>query len=163
MTCWHLHIFTDGGGKEKDFFCHILTVAELWMYSSDPELKCQCAEWYSLTLTWNKVARKYPGTLKVMHVMFFCHVGLVMDHLVPPQTLVSGEYYANCCLIMLSGVSDPLKCHKFESLDTSNNAAWASLWHFNRSDYNTEGNEQPYQGGSAKNLYREHVTLLSFV
>jgi len=56
-----------------------------------------------------EVARKYPGILKVMHVMFFCHVGLVMDHLIPPWTLVSGVYYANCYLIMLSGVSYPLK------------------------------------------------------
>lgn len=93
LSCWHLHIFCDGGGREKDFSCHILTVAELWMYSSDRELKCQSAEWCSLT-TWNKVARKCPGTLKVVHVMFFCHVGLVIDYLVPPQTLVSGVYCA---------------------------------------------------------------------
>jgi len=64
------------------------------MYSSDPEMRCQSAEWCSLTLTWNKVARKCPGTLKVMHVLFFCYVGLMMDHLVPPQTLVSGVYCA---------------------------------------------------------------------
>jgi len=91
-----------------------------------------------------QVARKCPGTLKVM---FFCHVGLVMDQLVPPQTLVSGVYCAmlNCYLIMLSGVSDPLKGHKFESFDTSNNATWVSLWHFNRSDFSTEGNQQTYQ------------------
>lgn len=70
-----------------------------------------------------------------------------MDHLVPPQTLVSGLYCAslNCYLIMLSDVSDPLKGHKFESLDTSNNATWVSLWHFNRSGFSTEGNQQPYQ------------------
>jgi hypothetical protein len=94
LSCWHLHIFSDGGVKEKDFSCHILTVAELWMYSSDPELKCQSAEWYSLLLTWNKVARNCPGILKVMRVVFFYHVGLVMDHLVPPHTLVSGVYCA---------------------------------------------------------------------
>jgi hypothetical protein len=94
LSGWHLHIFSDGGGTENDFSCHILTVAELWMYSSDPEPRCQIAEWDSLTLTWNKISRKCPSTLKVMHVMFFCHVGLVMDHLVPPQTLVSGVYYA---------------------------------------------------------------------
>jgi len=64
---------------------------------------------------------------------------------------------------MLSDVSDPLKGHKFESLDTSNNAAWVSLWHFNRSDYSTESNQQPCQRGIAKNLYRGHVALLFFL
>lgn len=65
---------------------------------------------------------------------------------------------------MLSGVSNPLKGHKFESLDTSNNATWVSLWHFKRSNYITEGNQQLYQRGSAKNLYRGYMALLhSFV
>jgi hypothetical protein len=41
----------------------------------------------------HSTARKCLGTLKVMHVMFFCH-GLVMDHAVPPSTSVSGVYYA---------------------------------------------------------------------
>jgi hypothetical protein len=40
LCCWHLYIFFDGG-KEKDS-SHFLTVAELWMFSSESVLVSKC-------------------------------------------------------------------------------------------------------------------------
>ena len=71
-------------------------VQESWIYSFDPQLKQQDAEWHSQT--WRKkIAQHGQGVLKVMHIMFFSQNGPVVDHCVPIGTTVNGQYY--CTLL----------------------------------------------------------------
>ena len=159
LCCWHLHIFCDGGEKES----HILTVAELWMYSSGLEMKCLSAN----GIPWHCHRIKLQESVQALWKWCILYFSAMKDLWWTMHFHVKLRWVVytvlNCCLIMLSGVSDPLTGHKLESLDTSNNAVWVSLQCFNRSGYRTEGNQQPYQRGTAKNLYRGHVALHSFV
>jgi hypothetical protein len=77
------------------FLDRILTVDESWMHSFDPQLKQQNAEWRAPMSPRKKIARRSPGALKVMHVMFFSRNGLVLDHPVSVGTTVNGRYYCS--------------------------------------------------------------------
>ena len=63
------------------------------MYSWDPELKRQSAEWRDRDEPRPEKARRKQGSLKVMHIFFFDTSGVILRWPVPAGTTVNAQYY----------------------------------------------------------------------
>ena len=55
----------------QDFLSRIVTGDETWVYSWDPELKWQSAQWRNQGSPRPEKARRKQGARKVMHIVFF--------------------------------------------------------------------------------------------
>lgn len=71
----------------------IIAADETWVHCFEPELKRQSAEWTATGESRPTKARRSQGSLKVMHITFFDHFGILVDWPVPPGTSVNGDYY----------------------------------------------------------------------
>jgi histone-lysine N-methyltransferase SETMAR len=80
--------------REGDsFLSRIVAGDETWVYSWDPELKRQSAEWRSEDSPRPQKARRKQGSMKVMHIIFFDMNGILLSWPVPVGTTVNGLYY----------------------------------------------------------------------
>ena len=86
-------LFLRRSRREADFLGRIVTGDETWVFSWDPELKRQSAEWRSEDSPRPQKARRKQGNLKVLHIVFFDRQGILVDWPVPPGQTVNGEYY----------------------------------------------------------------------
>jgi histone-lysine N-methyltransferase SETMAR len=84
--------------REGDnFFKRIVAGDETWVASFEPELKQQTSLWRGTSFGTGQVQLpqkvKPRHAFKVMHVVFFDHEGLLLDHAVPRGTSVTATYY----------------------------------------------------------------------
>ena len=79
--------------REPDFLDRIVTGDETWVYSWDPELKRQSAEWRNAGSPRPQKAVRKQGSLKVMHIVFFDRRAIIVNWPVPNGQTVNGEYY----------------------------------------------------------------------
>lgn len=86
----HLRRFRRDG---EDFLNRIITCDETWVFSWDPELKRQSAEWLDEGAPRPEKARRKQGGLKVMHIVFIDIFGVILSWPVPIGTTVNGLYY----------------------------------------------------------------------
>ena len=71
--------------REGDSFLErIVAGDETWIYSWDPELKSQSAEWRSPDSPRPQKVQCKQGAVKVMHIMFFDVKGILVNWAVPP-------------------------------------------------------------------------------
>jgi histone-lysine N-methyltransferase SETMAR len=93
--------------KEKQSFLdRIVTGDETWCYSYDPETKQQSSEWLSNDSPRPTKARRVRSSLKVMHIIFFDHHGILLDHCVPLGTNVDGDLYKDVLRKLRRAISD---------------------------------------------------------
>jgi hypothetical protein len=92
LATTHLQHWRNTGSA---FLSHILMVYGSRMFSFDPQLTWQNADWHAPT-SLRKTAQHIQLALKVMHIMFSQN-GLVVDHCVPIGTTINGQYY--CTLL----------------------------------------------------------------
>ena len=90
MSRHHLRRFRKEG---EDFLTRIITCDETWVFSWDPELKRQSAEWLDAGTPRPEKARRKQGGLKVMHIIFIDIFGVILSWPVPSGTTVNGAYY----------------------------------------------------------------------
>lgn len=80
-----------------DFLKRIVAGDETWVASFEPELKQQTSLWRGSSFGTGQVQLpqkvKPRHAFKVMHVVFFDHEGLLLDHAVPRGTSVTAAYY----------------------------------------------------------------------
>ena len=69
--------------EDQDFLSRIVTGDEAWVYSWDPELKRQSAQW------------RKQGAMKVMHIIFFDAAGVLVNWAVPAGTTINAAYFSN--------------------------------------------------------------------
>lgn len=80
--------------REGQHFLHrIITGDETWVFSFDPELKRQSAQWLDPGEPKPEKARRKQGAKKVMHIVFFDVKGIVLSWPVPVGVTVNGDYY----------------------------------------------------------------------
>lgn len=83
--------------REGDaFFRRIVAGDETWVYSFEPDLKQQTSLWRGNSFGTGNVKlpqKARPSAFKVMHIIFFDHLGILVDHAVPKGTTVNGQYY----------------------------------------------------------------------
>ena len=79
--------------EHNRFIDRIVTGDETWVYSWDPELKRQSAEWRDRDEPRPEKARRKQGSLKVMHIFFFDTSGVILRWPVPAGTTVNAQYY----------------------------------------------------------------------
>lgn len=77
----------------QDFLNRIVTGDETWVYSWDPELKHQSAQWRNEGSPRPEKARRKQGALKVMHIIFFDSTGVLVNWPVPAGTKINAAYY----------------------------------------------------------------------
>ena len=80
------------------FLERIVAGDETWVKSFEPELPQQTAIWRgdSFGKTTNAPVPQFvkpTHSFKVMHIVFFDHQGILLDHAVPHGTTVTSEYY----------------------------------------------------------------------
>lgn len=79
------------------FFSRIVAGDETWVASFEPELPQQLAVWRGNSFGTGQVQLaervKPKHEFKVMHIVFFDHLGLLLDHAVPRNTSVTAVYY----------------------------------------------------------------------
>lgn len=76
-----------------DFLDRIVSGDETWVYSWDPELKSQSAQWRNSGSPRPEKARRKQGAVKVMHIVFFDSSGVLVNWPVPKGTTVNAAYY----------------------------------------------------------------------
>ena len=84
----------------QDFLSRIVTGDETWVYSWDPELKRQSAQWRNQGFPRPEKAQRKQGAMKVMHIVFFDAAGVLVNGLflqAPQLTLhtTNGFYKKN--------------------------------------------------------------------
>ena len=80
--------------QEGDTFLERIVAGDkTWVYSWDPQLKSQSAEWRSQDSLCPQKVQYKQGAVKVMHIMFFDAKGVLVNWAVPPGTTVNGDYY----------------------------------------------------------------------
>ena len=79
--------------RDPTFLNRIVAADESWAHSWEPELKRQSAEWRLPDEGRPMKAKRSQGALKVLHVSFFDHLGVILDWPVPLGTTVNGDYY----------------------------------------------------------------------
>ena len=84
----HLRRFRKEG---ENFLSRIITCDETWVFSWDPELKRQSAEWLDEEAPRPEKAKRKQGGLKVMHIIFFDIHGVILTWPVPLGTTVNPE------------------------------------------------------------------------
>lgn len=90
LCCSNLRRFRREG---QDFLSRIVTGDETWVYSWDPELKRQSAEWRNQGSPRPEKARRKQGAMKVMHIVFFDAAGVLVNWAVPAGTTINAAYY----------------------------------------------------------------------
>lgn len=106
---WVPHLLTDEQKQERvcrcranlrrvrregnNFINRIITGDETWVYSWDPELKRQSAQWRNSGSPRPEKARRKQGAVKVMHIIFFDSRGVLVNWPVPVGTTVNAAYY----------------------------------------------------------------------
>ena len=70
-----------------------MTGDETWVYSWDPELKRQSAQWRNQGSPRPEKARRKQGAMKVMHIVFFDAAGVLVNWAVPAGTTINAAYY----------------------------------------------------------------------
>ena len=88
--------------REPEFFSHVITGDETWIFEYDPETKCQSQEWHTANSPHPKKARMSKSKIKSMLICFFWQSG---DH---PQGICATR--TNCQSNFLSG--SPWKTQK---------------------------------------------------
>ena len=78
---------------DQYFLSQIVTGDETWVYSWDPLLKRQSAEWSDVGTPRPKKIMKKQSSTKVMHIVFFDKRGILLNTAIPPGQRVNGEYY----------------------------------------------------------------------
>ena len=88
LCCANLHRFCHEG---QDFLSHIVTGDETWVYSWDPELKRQSAQWCNQGSPHPKKARCKQGAMKVRSFSLMQQV--LVNWAVPAGTTINAAYY----------------------------------------------------------------------
>jgi hypothetical protein len=96
------------------FLNHILMADESWIHSFDPRLKWQNAEWCAETSPRKNIVQCSQGALKVMHIRFFSWIVLMLDHPMPDDMMVNGQY---CCTLLQDKVRWAIHCKQSELLE----------------------------------------------
>ena len=79
--------------RAKTFSAVLLTGDETWVYSWDPELKQQSAQWHNQGSPRPEKAWRKQGAMKVMHIVFFDEAGVLVNWAVPAGTTINAAYY----------------------------------------------------------------------
>ena len=90
ICCANLQRFHHEG---QDFLSCIVTGDETWVYSWDPKLKRQSAQWHKQGSPHPKKAQHKQGAMKVMHIIFFDAAGILVNWAVPAGITINTAYY----------------------------------------------------------------------
>lgn len=81
--------------KEGNYFLNrIITCDETWVHFFEPESKQQSSVWKHPSSPSPIKARLSKSAGKVMSIIFCDSKGIILNHMVPPKTTVTGQYYA---------------------------------------------------------------------
>lgn len=81
--------------REGDYFINrVITCDETWMHFFEPESKQQSSVWKHPSSPSPIKARLSKSAGKVMCAVFCDINGIILNHMVPPKTTITGNYYA---------------------------------------------------------------------
>ena len=89
-----------------EFLRRIVACDETWAHSWEPELKRQSAAWCGEGSPRPLKAIRSRAQLKVMHITFFDHAGLLFDQAVPVGQIVNGDYYLSVLKKVRRAIND---------------------------------------------------------
>ena len=70
--------------NDKNFFKHVITGDETWIFEYDSDTKRQSSEWHTSNSPCPKKARMSKSKIKTMLICFFQSQGVVRKEFVPP-------------------------------------------------------------------------------
>jgi len=79
--------------NDKNFFKHVITGDETWIFKYDPDTKRQSLEWHTCNSPHQKKARMSKSKIKTMLICFFDSQGVVHKELVPQGQTVNKQHY----------------------------------------------------------------------
>lgn len=81
--------------EEGNYFLNrIITCDETWVHFYEPESKQQSSIWKHPSSPSPIKARVSKSAGKVMCITFCDTTGIILNHMVPPKTTITGQYYA---------------------------------------------------------------------
>jgi len=83
----------EGIESDKNFFRHVITGDETWIFEYDPDTKRQSSEWHTSKSPRPKKARMSKSKIKTTLICFFDSQGFVHKEFVPPGQTVNKQYY----------------------------------------------------------------------
>ena len=81
--------------EDENFLNRIITCDETWIHFFEPESKQQSSMWKHPSLSSPTKALISRSAGKVMAIIFCDIQGIILNHLVPPKTTVTGNYYVS--------------------------------------------------------------------
>jgi hypothetical protein len=80
---------------DSHFLDKVITCDETWIFTYDPETKCQTMHWKTPSSPNMKKARQSKSKFKAMLIVFFDIKGVIFEHCVPEGATVNQHYYKN--------------------------------------------------------------------
>ncbi len=99
---------------DPDFHSYVITVGKSWIHHHNPKMKCDLKAWlHSGKFRMKKICQWKSASKAMLVTLFNCHQ-MIYQHVFPPKTRISKEYYK----MVLEGLFDrfrwkPLELHQW--------------------------------------------------